>query len=165
MVDYPIAEVPLLNGMLGISAMPGRSGFYEGDLQAILAWQPDLVLTMTVAQELAYAEAAGLGSDLEAAGVAWSHLPIPDMGAPPPDTQALWPEASSAALTFLKAEGRVLAHCYGGCGRSGMALMRLMVEAGEDAETALARLRLVRPCAVETRAQMDWAAEGANHER
>jgi hypothetical protein len=39
-----------------------------------------------------------------------------------------------------------------------MALMRLMVEAGEDAEPALQRLREVRACAVETEDQRAWAA-------
>ncbi|MBR9844091.1 MAG: protein phosphatase, partial [Rhodobacteraceae bacterium] len=49
-------------------------------------------------------------------------------------------------------------HCFGGCGRSGMAIMRLLVEMGEEPEAALARLRAVRPCAVETEAQRLWAA-------
>ncbi len=38
-----------------------------------------------------------------------------------------------------------------------MAVLRLMVEAGEDPDAALARLRAVRPCAVETGAQLTWA--------
>ena len=163
MVEYPIAELPLRQGTLGISALPGRTGFYEHDLSAILAWGADLVLTMTVTEELVYGDASTLGADLEAAGVIWHHLPIPDMGAPPPETEARWPDASAAAHDLLKRGGRVLAHCYGGCGRSGMALVRLMVEAGEEAEAALQRLRRVRPCAVETPEQLDWAARGRGH--
>ena len=158
MADYSIAELPLCPGTLGIAAMPGRAGFYQGDLTAIMTWGADLVLTMTGQEELTYADAEGLGADLEAAGVAWRHLPIRDMGAPPPETEALWAEASSLSHGILQEGGRVLAHCYGGCGRSGMALLRLMVEAGEDAEAALDRLRRVRPCAVETEAQYCWAA-------
>jgi len=41
-----------------------------------------------------------------------------------------------------------------------MAALRLMVEAGEDANDALLRLRSIRPCAVETDAQMIWAQQG-----
>jgi hypothetical protein len=41
-----------------------------------------------------------------------------------------------------------------------MAVLRLMVECGEDPAQALARLRSVRPCAVETDAQLDWACAG-----
>ena len=39
-----------------------------------------------------------------------------------------------------------------------MAVLRLMFEAGEDAQAALIRLRAVRPCAVETEAQLAWAS-------
>ena len=53
----------------------------------------------------------------------------------------------------------VLVHCFGGCGRSGMLVLRVMIEAGEPAGTALKRLRQVRPCAVETEAQMAWAVQ------
>lgn len=155
---FEIAEVRLGNGWLGISPMPGRSGAYERDLSAILRWDANLVLTMTTAPELERVGAMGLADDLAAAGVQWRHLPIPDFGAPPPETADLWPEASAAAHAVLGVGGRVLAHCYGGCGRSGMALMRLMVEAGEDADRALERLRAVRPCAVEREAQRAWAA-------
>jgi protein-tyrosine phosphatase len=157
-MSYPIAELELGGGVLGISPMPGRSGRYDADLSAILRWGATLVLTMTTEAELVRSGAGTLNEDLMAAGVQWRHLPIPDFGAPPPETANLWPEASLFAHEALGAGGRVLAHCYGGCGRSGMALMRLMVEAGEAPDHALARLRDVRPCAVEAESQRAWAA-------
>ena len=153
-----IAELPLGNGMLGISPAPGRGGAYVVDLNRILGWGADLVLTMTTMAELERLGAGDFGADLKAAGVAWRHLPVADLGAPPAEVAALWPEVSREAHGILDRGGRVLAHCYGGCGRSGMALMRLMVEAGEDADPALARLREVRPCAVEMPGQRAWAA-------
>ncbi len=156
--DYRIAELPLGTGYLGIAPMPGRTGAYQADLNTILRWGAALVLTMTTAEEIRRAGITAFKNDLSAAGVAWHHLPIPDFGAPPADTAALWPEVSAEAHALLDRGGRVLAHCYGGCGRSGMALMRLMVEAGEDADPALERLRKARPCAVETEDQRAWAA-------
>lgn len=155
---FEIAELPLRNGMIGISPAPGRGGDYFVDCTRILRWGADLVLTMTTAPELDRLGAGDFGSDLETAGVVWRHLPIPDFGAPPQDVAAAWPEVSAEAHGILEGGGRVLAHCFGGCGRSGMALMRLMVEAGEDADPALVRLRDVRPCAVEMPAQQAWAA-------
>lgn len=156
--DYRIAKLACGNGWLGIGPMPGRGGAYENDLSAILRWGAGLVLTMTTVRELEISGARDFGADLAAADVAWRHLPIPDFGAPPADTDAKWPEVSTAAHGVLANGGRVFAHCYGGCGRSGMALLRLMVETGEDVDQALARLRAVRPCAVETDAQRAWAA-------
>lgn len=153
-----IAELPLRAGYLGICPVPGRSGTYQADLTQIMSWGAGLVLTMTTVDELERAGAADLGEDLQSAGVAWRHLPIPDFGAPPPETAALWPETSALAHDILGQGGRVLAHCYGGCGRAGMAQMRLMVEAGEDADPALERLRQARPCAVQSESQRAWAA-------
>lgn len=53
---------------------------------------------------------------------------------------------------------RIALHCLGGCGRSGMIALRLMVLSGEAAGRALERLRAARPCAVETEAQRVWAS-------
>lgn len=156
--DYQIAELSCGNGWLGIAPMPGRGGAFDADLNAILRWGAGLVLTMTTERELDMTGARGLADDLAAAGVAWRHLPIPDFGAPPPETDVMWPEVSAKAHELLSKGGRVLVHCYGGCGRSGMALLRLMVEAGEAVDPALTRLRQVRPCAVETAAQKAWAS-------
>lgn len=153
-----ISELRLRNGTLGISPMPGGGGRYEADLMKILRWGAGLVLTMTTEEELENSGAEGLGGDLRAVGIAWRHLPIADFGAPSEEVAGLWPEASALAHRILDDGGRVLVHCYGGCGRSGMALLRLMVEAGEDADPALARLRRVRACAVEAESQRAWAA-------
>jgi predicted protein tyrosine phosphatase len=156
--DWSVHELPLGNGWLGIAPIPGRTAAYLSDLATLLRWEPTLVLTMTTHREMARVGATDIGADLKAAGVAWRHLPIADFGAPDDQTAALWPELSALAHDELAQGGRVLAHCFGGCGRSGMVLMRLMVEAGEDADPALARLRDVRSCAVEAKEQRIWAA-------
>lgn len=155
-----IAELAVGGGMLGIGPMPGRGGNYTRDLAGVLAWGPALALTMTTGEELAAKGAEGLSDDLAGAGVAWLHLPIADFGAPSGETLAIWPAASARAREVLAGGGRVWVHCMGGCGRSGTAVLRLMVEAGEEPSTALARLRAVRPCAVETPEQFEWAAAG-----
>jgi protein-tyrosine phosphatase len=89
------------------------------------------------------------------------HLPIPDYGAPDALVESQWTEAAQRALDVLASGGKVWVHCMGGCGRSGMAALRLMVEAGEEPSLALGRLRAVRPCAVESPQQYKWAAEGS----
>jgi protein-tyrosine phosphatase len=117
---------------------------------------------MTTGEELASKEAETLPADLARNGVVWLHLPIVDFGAPDVATAALWPEASLRAREVLAKGGKVLVHCMGGCGRSGMVALRLMVEAGEEPSAALKRLRAVRPCAVEMPEQFEWAAAGGS---
>lgn len=159
MAEYKIAELPLAGGFLGIGPMPGRSGAFEGDLNAILRWGAGMVVTMNPMRELQRCGADALGADLAAAGVVWQHLPVADFGAPDARVAALWEVAARDALALLKEGARVFTHCYGGCGRAGMAALRLMVESGEDAPAALQRLRSVRPCVVQTDAQYAWAAK------
>lgn len=157
MAEFCISDLPVAGGALGICPIPGRNGDYAGDLARLIAWAPGLVLTMTTAKELKATGAGRLGQDLARAEIAWRHLAVADFGAPGGETALLWPAASQSVRAVLAQGGRVLAHCFGGCGRSGMAVLRVMIEAGEAPEAALLRLRSVRPCAVETEAQRAWA--------
>lgn len=156
-VEFTLYPLNVGAGQIALSPIPGRSGSYEADLSALLHWSPDLVLTMTTLVELERMKAGDLGADLQAVGVVWRHLPIADFGAPEGAVQRAWPDVAAEVAIVLAQGGRVLIHCFGGCGRSGMAALRLMVEAGEEMEAALDRLRAVRPCAVETEAQLAWA--------
>ncbi|MGI9390190.1 MAG: protein phosphatase [Boseongicola sp.] len=157
MAEWSISELRCGDGWLGIAPIPGRRGDYFADFAKLVRWEPSLVLTMVTDPELQRVGAETLGEDLAALEIGWRHLPVVDLGAPR-DAASLWLGVSEEAHRILSVGGKVLAHCYGGCGRSGMALMRLMVEAGEDADPALERLREARPCAVETEEQRAWAA-------
>lgn len=159
--QFEIYPVEVGTGQIALSPIPGRSGSYEADISALLRWAPDMVLTMTTGAELDRMGAAGLGNDLAALGVAWHHLPIVDFGAPDAHVRAVWPRISTQAHELLARGGRILIHCFGGCGRSGMAALRLMIEAGATPAAGLARLREARPCAVETDEQYRWAASAA----
>lgn len=48
---------------------------------------------------------------------------------------------------------RILIHCRGGLGRTGLVAGRIMVERGFQVQQAIRRIRTVRPHAIETRAQ------------
>ncbi|WP_296423178.1 protein-tyrosine phosphatase family protein [Yoonia sp.] len=152
--EFAIHPLSVGGGTLAISPMPGRGGDYAADWRLLLGWAPALVITMTSQAELAGKGAGCLGADLADAGIAWVHLPVPDFGVP----QGVdWCAVRDQTLGVLGQDGRVLVHCLGGCGRSGLMVLRLMIAAGEDADIALLRLRQVRPCAIETDAQMAWA--------
>jgi protein-tyrosine phosphatase len=154
---FRIASVGLPGGgAIGLCRMPGRNGRLADDLAAMIAWRPAVVVSLTEASELAAHGADEMPGLLAAEGVAHRRFPIVDFGAPAAG-DAAWDALATELHGALDAGRRPLVHCMGGCGRSGMIALRLMVERGEAAEAALARLRAARPCAVETDAQMDWA--------
>lgn len=157
MSEFVIHSLPIDNGEIAITPLPGRTRHYSTDWQRLLEWQPKLVISMTSQAELDRKGAGSLGVDLANAGIDWLHLPVADFGVP---EDLNWPAVRDQALDVLAQKRRVLVHCFGGCGRSGMMVLRLMIAAGEAPDVALARLRQVRPCAVETDAQMDWAILG-----
>ncbi len=157
MPEFVIHSLPVGGGELAITPIPGRTRHYYTDWLRLTAWHPQLVISMTSQAELDRKGAGSLGADLAIAGIDWLHLPVPDFGVP---VDMDWPAARDQALAVLAGGGRVLVHCFGGCGRSGMMCLRLMIAAGEDPNAALGRLRQVRPCAVETEAQLAWAQQG-----
>ncbi|WP_311136007.1 protein-tyrosine phosphatase family protein [Salipiger aestuarii] len=145
------------DGILALSALPGGDGDLAGDLQHVSDWQPSVVLALVTADELAAAGARDFGVFVADHGARWEHLPIRDFGIPDDVFEQRWTGVSRVIHNVLEGGGRVLVQCRGGCGRSGMVVLRLMTEAGEAPGDALARLRSVRPCAVETQEQMTWA--------
>lgn len=148
-----MAVLAVGGGEVSISACAGRGGDFAGDLAALLAWGPDLVISLAEMPEMERVGAAGLAAALDGAGVAWRHVPVQDYGVPAMG----WDEVEAEASAVLARGGRLHVHCMAGCGRSGAAVLRLMVAAGEGPDKALARLRAARPCAVETPRQEQWA--------
>ena len=157
MSDFAVYSLAVGGGELALAPVPGTSGSYPCDLAVVQAWDPAIVLSMTTMSELEQFGAGQFGENLSDAGIAWLHLPVPDFGVP---RQLDWPKVRDRVLACLNAGERVLLHCKGGCGRSGMIVLRLMIAAGEDPDAALMRLRRARLCAVETLAQLEWARRG-----
>lgn len=157
MVGFVIHALHVGGGTLALAPLPGGGGDYAADMAHLADWKPALVISMTTEAEMVAAGAGDLPAEVQAAGTRWIGVPVADFGVPGAAQAADWARASAAARAALAGGGRVLVHCRGGCGRSGMAVLRLMVEAGEPPEAALARLRARRACAVETAAQLAWA--------
>ena len=161
MTGFVIHALPVLRGILAIAPLPGAGGDYGADMDHLSDWRPSMVLALTQTQEMAVSGAGDLGRSIVALGARWVHVQVPDYGVPDAAAMTVWRKSAPFALAALRGGGRVLIHCRGGCGRSGMAALRLMIDAGEPGSEALARLRAVRACAVETPAQMLWAMQGS----
>ena len=155
---FTIDDVPGIGAALALMPLPGRSGDLDGDLARIALWQPDLVVGLTEATERAALGAADLPERLRAMGIAYRAFPIPDFGTPP--ESADW-QGLSAELHAARGRGaRLLLHCHGGKGRSGMVAARLLVESGMTPDAAIALVRKTRAGAIETEGQEAWVAVG-----
>ena len=157
MSEFSISVVSVLKGQVGLSPAPGRFGAFDRDLQSLNSWQPSLVVSLIEPHEYIATGAQTFGTEMAQAGIQHLTLPIKDFDVPSAEQMPQWAQVSQTCLDTLGQGGRVLVHCMGGCGRSGMVALRLMILAGEDADAALSRLRQARPCAIETDAQMQWA--------
>ncbi|SPF77859.1 phosphatase domain-containing putative toxin [Pseudoprimorskyibacter insulae] len=154
-----LVELPVGTGLLGLMPIPGRDGELADDLVQLAEWAPRFVVSLTGQAELAAAGLSHFGELVEEHGASWLHMPITDMGVPDTGFDADWPANAQRLRNALDMGQRVAIHCHGGCGRTGMIALRLMVEEGEDPQDALTRLRDARPCAVETEGQLGWALQ------
>ncbi|MGZ8246266.1 ADP-ribosylglycohydrolase family protein, partial [Methylomagnum sp.] len=123
------------------------------DVGAIADWGAAAVLTLVEDHELAALKVKGLRKGVEAAHMDWVHAPIPDVSTPDDAFEAAWVVIGEDLRDRLRAGFNVVVHCKGGLGRAGTIAARLLVELGVDAGEAVARVRRVRPGAIETMAQ------------
>jgi len=153
-------------GLIGMTICPGKK-FRRGqtgdwyrdldlDINAISQWRADAVVTLIERHEFTLLRVPGLGEAVEAAGIQWHHLPIRDGSVPDDLFETLWVYSGHRLRSMLAAGGRVLVHCQGGLGRSGMIAARLLVEMGIKADDAIRRVRNARPGTIETSAQEEY---------
>jgi hypothetical protein len=156
-----VARVPISviltegRGQIGLTECPGRSVPIVQSIAAIVHWNPAVVVTLVEEQEF------GMGlknfrTALASNAISWQHFPIKNYSVPTKD--ASWAPLSLMLHRVLNDDGRILIHCWGGLGRSGMIAARLLVERGEAPAGAIAKVRAARPGALETEDQMRWAA-------
>jgi hypothetical protein len=151
-------------GLIGLTFCPGKRGAsvqgpawqrsLAADLDVVQAWAPATVVTLIEDHEFTMLGVPDLGTAVQARGLQWLHLPIPDLHAPDARFEAAWPVAGARLRQQLLAGQRVLVHCRGGLGRAGTVAARLLVELGTPPDAALQQVRRARPGAIETAAQV-----------
>lgn len=161
MEDYDlsiISEIDLGDGAsLALTACPGRRSSYSASLDGIFEWAPTAVLSLIEDCEFPF-DPPRFSADLSNKGIAWFRFPIRNYSTPEGDES--WLAIAGNIHDILNSKGRVLFHCLGGLGRSGMVAARLLTERGEAAPDAIRRVRRARPGAIETQAQELWVKAG-----
>lgn len=158
-----IDELPVGAGVVGMTPCPGKrvqshfGGQWErnltADMRVVADWGATVVVTLMEGFELDQLGVGNLGNVAEAVELEWHHLPIPDMQVPDDRFERGWTYTGHVLRRKLAAGERVLLHCRGGYGRTGMIAARLAIEFGAPPDAALRAVRGARPGTVETRAQ------------
>lgn len=160
-----------IGGRLGLTFCPGKVDPYAMtgawrrdlavDLPVIVASGASALVTLMEADELHALEVPHLGDLTRAAGLAWWHLPIRDMGVPDAAFEARWQDAGPALHRRLRGGELVVLHCRGGLGRTGTIAARLLVELGEPPDEAIRRVRAARRRPEQRRSTIENALQEA----
>ncbi len=154
--------VPGTGGLIGLTICPGKkqanaqSGSWSRDLvldlEVIGTWKAELILGLMEIHEYVELGVTALISEKHA-GIRYLHFPIHDGSAPDLRWDESWKEAGPIVRSIIRRGGRVLIHCMGGLGRTGLIASRLLVEFGVHPETAILNVRAARPGTIETAVQ------------
>ena len=147
--------VPGYGGRIGMTMFPGRctdvSMFgnhwrrdINADLAVIEALHPCLVLTLNEPAEFELLGVPDFARDLEASGLPWRNLPIPDGGIPDAAFERQWVAVGAQARDCIRGGSLVVIHCRAGLGRTGTIAARLLVELGMEPRAAIDLVRKTR---------------------
>ncbi len=124
-ISHPIRvdELPLFNGMLGLTFCPGKKGSslsgapwdrgIDADLCLLRAWGMGLVITLMERREFGLLCVPNLSERVAAHEMDWAHLPIVDQGVPRAAFSNAWSQICADTFARLKRGERVILHCRG----------------------------------------------------
>ena len=149
-------------GALGLTLAPGKHGpsYYhpagwardlDADLERLRHHHgADVLVSLIEDHEYDLLAIPDLRARARDVGLEVRHFPIADESVPP-----AWQDDAFAALVAgirraLDDGRRVVVHCRGGVGRSGLVAAAVATTYGDDADAAIARVRRAQRFAVET---------------
>lgn len=115
-------------------------------------YKMDLVVSLLDEHEMKWLGIPKELEELENAGLEVRHYPIEDMDIPD-DIGKFDNLVKEVVEQYLKKGKRVLVHCQGGNGRTGLFVACLFIYQGYNSNDALRKVRTVRKYAVETNKQ------------
>ncbi len=170
--SHPLKINPVVirdgRGVIGLTFCPGKKhqSLYSGtwdrdlctDLQAIQSFGAKTLVTLMESQELdeVNVPVGLLGSWARELGLEWHHLPIKDVDVPDDRVEDLWTYSGLRLRNTLARGDKIVIHCRGGLGRTGTVAGRLLVEFGDEPETAIKKIRASRQGCIETVAQENY---------
>jgi len=156
-------NVPWTDGKIGLTFCPGKKGpsLYGGDwdrdlstdLAAVERWGADVLVTLLEDHEFSLLGVDEFPPLVQEFSFEWVHLPIVDVGVPDERFSQGWNVEGDRLLQILMQGGKIVLHCRGGLGRTGMIAARILVELGMEPQDAIELIRTARPGSIETQEQ------------
>ncbi len=163
------------SGMIGLTICPGKHDRHaltgawardlDVDLVAIREWGATALVTLIEDHEFALLKVPDLGARARGLGLDWHHLPIQDVSVPDERFESGWRKSGPELLARLRRGERVVVHCRGGLGRSGLVAGRMLVELGVNPRDAINRVRAGRRGAIETQPQEEYVLQCSHNPR
>jgi ADP-ribosyl-[dinitrogen reductase] hydrolase len=170
-VDFLSAAVVGLPGQIGLTIAPGKRDLpraWDRDLAADLArlrehFRADVLVSLMEAHEYDALKIPTLRAAAAEAGLDVRWFPIRDVSVPAPGELPAFAALVNGIVASARAGQRVVVHCRGGIGRSGLVAASCLVALGHAPAAAIAATRDARPGAVETSEQDAWVQRYAEH--
>jgi ADP-ribosyl-[dinitrogen reductase] hydrolase len=161
--------VPGTGGLIGMTICPGKDEYagmgipvglwkrdLDLDLQVIRDWETQALVTLIGDFEFELLSVPELPVKVRELSIRWLHLPIVDVWVPDKAFEEEWERAGEDLRRILRDGGRIVIHCRGGLGRTGLVAARLLIEFGMAPQEAIRRVRAARPGAIQTREQEEY---------
>lgn len=152
--------IPGSSGLIGLTFCPGKkqkvamTGAWnrdlEKDLATIRAWGGSILISLIEEHEYVELEVTELPRACAQHGIAWHGLPIVDGAIPDTAWEENWIKIRLSLHQVLRNGGRIVIHCKGGLGRTGLLAARILIEFGMSPDEAIKQVRQARPGAIET---------------
>ncbi|SEG11076.1 cyclin-dependent kinase inhibitor 3 family protein [Vibrio hangzhouensis] len=154
---HPTWELNVDNAALVLTPCPGTKGTSLDESLAQLKEQGvTIIVTALDEHEMIAKGVSELGQKAKALGMKWFQTPIEDDQAPGEDFAADWKTIAPELHQAVNAGEKIVMHCMGGSGRTGLLAANLLLEKGWDLETIRREVQALRPGAFTKQPQIDY---------
>ena len=158
-MTHPIWQLDVAENKaaLLLTPCPGTKGTeLKASLEQLKALGAEAIVTALNTEEMEKAGVAALSSLAQELGMLWFHQPIEDDCAPGNDFAQRWQTISPKVQAILDNGGKVVLHCMGGSGRTGLLAAHLLLERGWKLDTIKSEVKALRPGAFSKQVQIDY---------
>jgi protein-tyrosine phosphatase len=151
--DLPVLQ----NGSIGMCMCPGRNNHkkwsrdFATDLKVLISNNVELVVNLMTSEEIKKMGLSDVSERLQSVGIEWLHYPISDKWIPGSNDDFL--NLTQILVEKIKLGKRIVVHCNGGKGRTGLTVVACLIKLGVTQLEAITKIRNVRPGMLQNPAQ------------